>query len=130
MSQDAIDKGHEQFMSAMRASDAGALCLQLTDDVTFCPPHERTRSGKPDVEAWARELFGQFKTKHASVSDRNVVVIGDWAFERGSFVWAVSPAAGGETTEDQGRFLAIWRRQPDGSWKVAHDIWNSSKPLR
>ncbi len=129
MSKQAVDKGHDQFMAAMKASDAAALAAVLTEDVVFCPPHEPTRTGKPEVQAWARDLFDQIKTERVSVSDRNVVVAGNWAFETGSFVWAVSPVQGGETTEDRGRFLAIWQRQPDGSWKASYDIWNSVKPL-
>ena len=129
MSKEAVDKGDEQFLAAMKAGDAAALMAVLTDDVTFYPPHEPTRRGKQDVKAWAQQVFSAVKTQRISVSDRNVVVAGDWAFERGTFVWAVAPAGGGETTEDRGRFIAIWHRQSDGSWKAAHDIWNSSNPI-
>jgi ketosteroid isomerase-like protein len=31
--------------------------------------------------------------------------------------------------EDRGKYLEIWKRQADGSWKVALDIFNSDLPL-
>jgi ketosteroid isomerase-like protein len=128
MSRQAVDQGHEQFLEAMRAGDVPGLMAVLTDDVTFYPPHEATRKGRAEVEAWAKQTFGAAKTERVTVSDRNVVVAGDWAIEIGAFVWAVSPVAGGATSENRGRFIAIWRRQTDGSWKAAHDLWNSSNP--
>ena len=30
---------------------------------------------------------------------------------------------------DHGKYIEIWRRQSDGSWKVALDIFNSDLPL-
>lgn len=129
MSRQAIDQGHEQFLAAMKAGDASALVAVLTDDVQFDPPHEATRKGKQDVKAWAQQLFAAVKTQRVNVSAREVVLTGDYAIERGEFVWAVAPTTGGATSEDRGRFLAIWQRQTDGSWKAKHDIWNSSNPV-
>jgi len=28
-----------------------------------------------------------------------------------------------------GKYVTIWKKQPDGSWKIAVDIWNSEDPL-
>jgi ketosteroid isomerase-like protein len=35
---------------------------------------------------------------------------------------------GGEPQKDSGKFIEVWRRQGDGSWKIADDIFNSSLP--
>jgi uncharacterized protein (TIGR02246 family) len=129
MSKQAVDKGHEQYLDAMRANDATAFALVLTEDVALCPPHEPTRKGKPEAKAWFEGVLKQFKTERVSVPDREVVMADGWAIEKGDFVWAVSPVGGGETIEDQGRFLAIWKRDSDGEWRVAHNIWNSSKSV-
>lgn len=129
MSKQAIDRGHEMYLEAMRAGDASAFAALLTEDATFCPPHEPTRKGKKEVIAWFKEIFSQIKTERVTVDEREVEIADGWAAEKGSFVWVVSPAGGGEAIEDQGRFLAIWRQQSDGSWKAAYNIWNSIKPL-
>ena len=128
MSRDAIDRGHEQFLDAMRAGDAAALLAVLTDDVTFYPPHEPARAGKRAVEDRARQVFSAISTEHVSISDRKATVAGDWAFEIGSFVWATAPATGGAITEQRRHFIGVWQRQADGTWRVAHDLWNSSVP--
>ena len=129
MSNQAVDKGHEMYLDAMRKGDASAFADLLTDDATFCPPHEPTKRGKSEVLSWFKEIFSQIKTEAVTVHDREVVIADGWATEKGSFVWRVSPVEGGETMEDHGRFLAIWRQQSDSSWKAAYNIWNSIKPI-
>ena len=38
-------------------------------------------------------------------------------------------AEGEEPVQDTGKYIEIWKRQPDGSWKVALNIFNSDLPL-
>lgn len=35
------------------------------------------------------------------------------------------PIDGGEALEDLCKGIIVYRRQADGGWKVARDIWNS-----
>ncbi len=125
----AIDQGHEAFLAGMRANDCNALLPLLTEDVVFAPPNAPTATGRDGVRQWCEPVFKQVKTSGVTVSDRDVVVAGEWAIEHGNFDWALAPIAGGAELREQGRFVAIYRRQSDGSWKLARDIWNSSLPL-
>ena len=34
-----------------------------------------------------------------------------------------------EPTHDTGKYVEIWRKQPDGKWLIAVDISNSDLPL-
>lgn len=125
----AIDAGHEAFLAGMRANDCNALLAVLTADVVFVPPNTPQANGPDAVRSWCESTFAQVKTKAVAVSNRDVTVAGDWGIEHGVFDWTVVPAAGGGDMADQGRFVAIWRRQADGSWKLARDIWNSALPV-
>lgn len=51
---------------------------------------------------------------------------GDLAYARGTFSWTFRVGEG-EPVSDAGKWIAIWRRQPDGSWLASHDIWNSDR---
>jgi uncharacterized protein (TIGR02246 family) len=124
----AIDRGHEAFLAGMRANDCNALLPLLTEDVVFAPPNTPTASGLDGVRQWCEPIFKQVKTTAVTVSDRDVVLAGDWAIEHGNFDWTVAPIAGGPEQREQGRFVAVYRRQPDGTWKLTRDIWNSSLP--
>jgi ketosteroid isomerase-like protein len=58
-----------------------------------------------------------------------VVVFGDAALERLTYTSRATPLAGGDTTEDVGEGLHVYARQPNGTWKLVHDVWNSDLPL-
>jgi ketosteroid isomerase-like protein len=58
-----------------------------------------------------------------------VVVLGDAAVERLTYASRATPLADGNTTEDVGKGLHVYARQPNGAWRLTHDIWNSDRPL-
>jgi len=126
MSKDAIDAGHRRFLDAMRANDASALMQVLTDDVVFFTPGQEPPRGKAAVREWFEGVVAQARTTAVEVPERDVVVTGDWGIERGRFVWTLQPVGGGAALVTRGSFLAIWRRDEDGAWRVASDIWNST----
>jgi uncharacterized protein (TIGR02246 family) len=113
----------------MRANDCNALMALVAPDAVFVPPNMAPATGQDGVRGWCESTFSEVKTTGVAVSNREVVVAGDWAIEHGTYDWGVEPAGGGAEMRDQGSFVAIWRRQADGAWKVVRDIWNSSLPL-
>ncbi len=129
MSEQAIDQGHERFLAAMRANDADALAQELSDDVIFMPPGQEPARGKAAVRAWYEGTIAEATTADIRIPERSVVVAGDRGIESGSFVWTLSPVGGGEPFAARGSFIAIWRQESDGAWKVTSDIWNSSDPV-
>jgi ketosteroid isomerase-like protein len=35
---------------------------------------------------------------------------------------------GGREIKDKGKFVVVWKRQADGSWKIVRDVYNSDVP--
>ena len=52
---------------------------------------------------------------------------GDMAYVSGTYTFNVKDA-GGKTMKDRGKYLEVWKRQADGSWKCSADAWNSDLP--
>ncbi len=52
---------------------------------------------------------------------------GDLGYTWGTYV-STQPGADGEPEVERGRYLTIWRRQADGSWKVELDMGNDLPP--
>jgi ketosteroid isomerase-like protein len=48
-------------------------------------------------------------------------VTGTWEFKWND--------ASGKPASDRGKFLEVWKKQSDGTWKAAVDTWNSDLPL-
>ncbi|MFQ5962049.1 MAG: YybH family protein, partial [Candidatus Methylomirabilales bacterium] len=51
----------------------------------------------------------------------------DLAYEMGAYTLTIQPE-GGQAQTDTGKYVVVWTRQADGSWKLAVDIWNSNAP--
>jgi len=68
------------------------------------------------------------KTKSLTVSNKEIDLSGDIAVDRGDYDWVLTPVKGGADVRSVGRYVTIWHRQPDGSWKTTRLIWNSSEP--
>lgn len=59
--------------------------------------------------------FAQSQPPSMSIDAEEVVIMGDWAFSSGNFTV-------GEKVD--GKFLTIFRRQDDGSWRIYRDAFN------
>lgn len=124
----AIDRLREVHVAAVNDGDANAWAACFSDDGVQMPPHFGTNIGKTAVLGWSKG-FLQLFTCRFSLSVEEVRVAADWAFERGRYHITLTPRAGGGPMDDSGKYITIYQRQSDGSWKIARDIWNSDQPL-
>ncbi len=53
---------------------------------------------------------------------------GDMAFVQGTYT-ASMKGPDGKAVSDTGKYLEVWKKQADGSWKAVEDIWNSDMPM-
>jgi uncharacterized protein (TIGR02246 family) len=120
----AIDEVRQRLQAAENAADADAAAALMTDDVVLMVPDFPVQEGKEastaflrDVMAW---LFEHFDRQVTYVS-AEVAVIGDTAFDRGTFEFTCTPRTAGETTQATGKYLWLLRRT-SGSWKVTRMI--------
>ena len=51
---------------------------------------------------------------------------GDLASEQGAYEFGTSDKKG-KTTIERGTYVTVWKKQPDGAWKVVVDIHNTSE---
>ena len=129
MSREGVDAGHHKWLEAMKANSADALGALVTEDAVLMPPHEQPVVGRQAIIEWFAGVVRQARTTGVDVPQREVIIAGDMAIERGSFVWKVAPVDGGAEIENRGSFLAVWQRQPNGPWVLMRNIWNSTLPV-
>jgi uncharacterized protein (TIGR02246 family) len=100
-------------------ADAAALFFPGTPMVT----------GKDAIRKTTEALFA---TPGFSLSFQTVKVevsrSGDLAYSYGTNTVTMNNAQGKPVT-DKGKYVAVYRKQPDGKWKVVADIGNSDSPV-
>ncbi len=125
---EAISNLREEYVAAYSAGNLERLMINFTVDAMLMPPNEPAAAGYEAIESGFQDAFEEF-TAELTVSSDEVEVAGQWAFERGTYTLTLTPKAEGEPIEDNGKYIDILQKQPDGSWKYARDIWNSDNPL-
>ena len=108
------------------AGDAEVFLSAFSDDAVAMPPNAPAVAGDAFRE-WTRGFFDQIELA-VSYEDVQLIVAGDHAIHHYAFEWTVTPKAGGEPFSERGQGIHILRREPDGSWKITHDIWNANAP--
>ena len=119
-----------QWTTAAEAGDVDGLVALYTDDAVRLPPDGPSYSGKAAFEENFRGDFEKFSIEVVwPIEGTEEIVVADgWAFHLSEYIVLVTPSNGGETVEEKGNVVEIIRRQPDGSWKFAREIWNHPPP--
>ncbi len=124
----AVTKAHAVLEGSYRTSDCNAMVSATANDGVFEPPNTPSAKGVDAIRAWCQPMFAQMKTKSLTISNKAIDLSGDIAVDRGDYDWILTPAKGGADVRSVGRYVTIWHRQSDGSWKTTELIWNSSEP--
>jgi uncharacterized protein (TIGR02246 family) len=123
-----IEQAAVRFSEAFNRGDVAALAVMYDTGAVVLAPNAPPMRGRQNIEAfWAGARQQGFKT--VSLVVNSVEVIGNHAIELGSYTLVIQPPGQGEMT-DRGKYMVLWRRQPDGSWKLYRDVFNTSMPAR
>jgi ketosteroid isomerase-like protein len=118
---------HGGYVTAINSNDVETLMGDLTDDIVYQAPGAPEIVGKAAVKKWVADYFGADRTKWEKTSI-GFTLSGDWAFERYTYKSTDTDRKTGAVTTDVGKGLNVFRRSPDGRWRVAIDGWSSDKP--
>lgn len=124
---EAINDLRMQYELAYNTRDLEGLMTLWADDAMRLPPNGPAVSGRDAIAEGFQTEFGEY-TAEVSTSSEEVKGAGQWAFDRGSYSITVTPQAGGESIQENGKYLVICQRQADGSWKVSRIMWNENAP--
>ena len=124
---EAIDRVRHAHVTALNRGDVEAWAALFSEDGVQMPPHVQANVGRPMIRTWSQGFLHPFHVNFALEVDE-VRVSGEWAFELGRYTITLTPKAGGPAIGDVGKYITIYQRQADESWKVGRDIWNSDNP--
>ncbi len=107
------------------AGDITGWVELFADDMVYMPDGGPPVTTRDALEGAAVSHFSRYRPNLQS-STEEIQVLGDWAFARTTVSGTLTPRGGNPIRVDR-KEMAIYRRQPDGSWKVARLIGNSSR---
>ena len=126
--QAGVDSAANRLLRALGTNDSDSLMVLMAEDVVLMPPNEAVLRGKAAVRAWYDQFLTQLRTSNLTITDREVLIGGEWATELAAFEWTLVPVAGGPAVTERGSYGQVWHREPDGRWLFARELWNSTTP--
>ena len=115
---------NSRFLEAYKQRDAAGMASVYTDDARILPPNEPMISGRAAIEDFWQNFLNQGEGE-AILDTVSVEIKGDTLIEIGAYSLEIKKD-NGQTIKDEGKHVVIWKRQDNGSWKWAIDIFNSN----
>ena len=121
-------------LDAQWSKDAGAKDVDKTvsyyaESAVVMPPNASAATTKESIRSAWKEML---TTPGAAISWKatkvEVAKSGDLAYVSGTYEETMTDASG-KPVPDHGKYVEIFKKQADGTWKVVADIWNSDLPV-
>ena len=117
----------KEYTESLNSGDLERWLALWTEDGVQMPPDEAAIVGKDNIRARNEAVLDKL-TLDIGITNQEVEAGGDWAYSRGTYKARLMPKQGGRPIAIDGKFMTILERQPDGSWKIHRDIFNSNVP--
>jgi len=124
----AVRQADLAWSKAMTDKQLDATVAYYADEASIFPPNAPTATGKNAIRhVWAQffAMPGFLVTCHPVKTEASRS--GDIGYTQGPYELAFNDAKG-NTVKDRGKYLAVWKKQSDGAWRVVADIFNSDLP--
>jgi len=123
----AIQALNQQWEINFENHDLNGLSALFTEDCVRMPQGDPATVGRLALEAAYRQDFAEVWKTQAKVrlQAEEVIISGEYAFARGADTLIQDQE--GRQTEETGKWLFIYRRQPDGTWKYHWITFNSNE---
>jgi ketosteroid isomerase-like protein len=119
---DIGNKAEQCFLSG----DVDALLQFYCDDVVSMPNFHPMVKGKVDLKRKTEAILAtgmKFESLESTTLDAQGS--GDMVYEIGTFRQTILMPGAQEPLEQNGKYVTIWKRQPDGKLRIAVEIYNS-----
>ena len=116
------------WSAAAAAKDVDKTVSYYAEDAVVFAPNAPAASTKEAIRKTWKEMItpsstsGGWKTSKVEVSKS-----GDLAGVNGTYDFTMNDRSG-KPVHDHGNYVAVFKKQADGSWKCIMDIWNSDRP--
>jgi uncharacterized protein (TIGR02246 family) len=117
----AVDAALEGYVADIRTNDAAKIASWWTEDAVYIDRAEPTINGREGMESFLKGVLGGVRITDAGVEKDDLAVSGDLAYVIGRYREVLQPREGAPV-DNRGRFVFIWKRQPDGTWKIARSV--------
>ena len=111
----------ERLVAAENAHDADVLIDVMAQDVVLMVPDFPVQEGRAASARFIRdvtEFFRESANRHITYASAEVRIIGDVAFDRGTFSFTFASKDGLENAVETGKYLWMYSRDIKRGWRM------------
>lgn len=123
----AIEAQTAKVTEAIIKGDIESVLNVYTADAVVMQPNQTAWRGTEAIRGGFQGMLAVFTPSAVAFHTDDVQVAGDLAIETGRYEMTLTPKKGA-AINDKGKYVTVWQRQTDGSWKVIRDINNTDLP--
>ena len=115
----------DRIMAAENTGDPSVFEELLADDAVIQAPGFPAIEGREACLHFVREVLSGLHAlyeRQVLCESAELVVQGDLAIDRGRFSQTLTPRDGAHPSDEEGHYLWMYRRQPDGAWRLARIV--------
>jgi len=126
----AIQDLEAAWIKDMNTKDVDKVVGYFADDGTELFSNMAMATGRDNIKALWKPYLADPNFSLAFQSTRAEASKGsDLAYTIGTYSLTMSAPKGKKTVTDKGKYLTVWAKQADGTWKVVADMASSDLPL-
>jgi len=124
----ALKELDAQWSKVAAAKDLDKTVSYYANDASVLPPNASAATTKEAIRGVWKDMItnpgyaGGWKATRVEVARS-----GDLAYLSGTYDLTLNDAKG-KPVKDRGKYVEVWKKQADGTWKTVADIWNSDLP--
>jgi uncharacterized protein (TIGR02246 family) len=127
----AIRDGEVAWSSDWATKDLDKILSHYADDGTLMVPDMPMMKGKDAIKPG---LTGLLMDKNVSLSfvtsTAEVAKGGDLAYTQGTYSMTRTDPKTKKVVTEKGKYVTVYKKQADGSWKAIEDIVNEDEPAK
>jgi len=117
------------WVKDIATKDVDKFASYYSDDASVLLPNQMMITGKDNIKAALKPMLADPNFALTFQSTRGVASkSGDFVYVIGTYSMTSSSPRDQKPVTDQGKYLTVFKKQADGSWKAAADMVNSDLP--
>ena len=123
-----IREMNEKYSKAMLERNYEAMLSFYADDAISLPSYSPMMKGKEAIKnGMDMDKNANYKITEFKMVNTDIITSGDLVCDIGTYNMAMEMQGMDSPVTDEGKYMTVYQKQPDGSLKIKAETWNTDK---
>lgn len=123
----AIEQVRTDHVRAVNGTNADLLLEGMADDVVYLGPSLDPILGATALRTFIEPVYRQIRP-NITMTPKDLQIMEDVAYEWGLIAGTAVMAPGTDPVALNAKYVFVYRRGVNGSWRIVYDIYNDNAP--